>query len=322
MSPDRTDSLDADIDRLYQLPLEKFTAERNALAADLRKAGDRDGAERVKALGKPTVTAWALNQVWWGEQPTFRGMLDAGEELRAAHESLAKGKRVDLREAIDARQQAVDAVVALAVRQLGGDAEVSPEQRHRLAGTSEALASSGVPPGATLGRLTADLQSTGLDVLSALATGKVIGTPVPLGSAPPARPHVVARSASPSAGGRAPAKTVEDRTSEKKAEAARAQAARLSQAKADLASKQASLREAQADAARAASAEKRTRQAHDRAAARVAELEQGLDAAREDEREARRALSEATKAASAAEFTRAQSVRAVDAARRHLDELG
>ena len=47
--------VDAAIDGLYQV--DQFTANRNALASQLRKAGQGDEAERVKALSKPSVTA-------------------------------------------------------------------------------------------------------------------------------------------------------------------------------------------------------------------------------------------------------------------------
>ena len=53
----------ADIDRLYALPREEFTPQRDELAKRLREEGDRDGAAAVKALRKPTIAAWAVNQV-------------------------------------------------------------------------------------------------------------------------------------------------------------------------------------------------------------------------------------------------------------------
>ena len=42
------DELEGRIDELYGLPLERFTAERDALAKELVTAGDREGAARVK----------------------------------------------------------------------------------------------------------------------------------------------------------------------------------------------------------------------------------------------------------------------------------
>jgi hypothetical protein len=79
------DELGAAIDTLYQGPLDGFTAARNELAAARRKAGDREGADRVKALAKPTGTAWAVNQVWWRDRSVMERLLAAGEGQRAAH---------------------------------------------------------------------------------------------------------------------------------------------------------------------------------------------------------------------------------------------
>ena len=51
------------LDALYSEPLETFIAARNALAKALVQAADREGAAVVKALRKPSVAAWALNQL-------------------------------------------------------------------------------------------------------------------------------------------------------------------------------------------------------------------------------------------------------------------
>src|SRR5512142_3207595 len=48
-------------DRLYALPPEQFVAARNEAVAAARKAGDRDTAEAVAALRKPTQAAWLVN---------------------------------------------------------------------------------------------------------------------------------------------------------------------------------------------------------------------------------------------------------------------
>ena len=82
--------VDAAIDGLYHV--DQLTANRNALASQLRKAGQGDEAERVKALSKPSVTAWAVNQAWWRDQPRFQAMLDAGDALREAHIARLRGQ--------------------------------------------------------------------------------------------------------------------------------------------------------------------------------------------------------------------------------------
>src|SRR3954447_8139768 len=55
--------VDEDVDRLYGLPLEEFVAERDALAKRLRADKRREEADAVKSLRKPSVAAWAVNQV-------------------------------------------------------------------------------------------------------------------------------------------------------------------------------------------------------------------------------------------------------------------
>jgi hypothetical protein len=51
---------DEGVDELYSLPIDEFTAARNELSKQLK---DADAARAVKALKKPTVAAWAVNQL-------------------------------------------------------------------------------------------------------------------------------------------------------------------------------------------------------------------------------------------------------------------
>ena len=311
--------VEAAIDRLYQLPIEEFTGTRNQLAADLRKAGDRDAAERVKGITKPSVTAWAVNHAWWTVRPTFTELLDSGEGLRAAQAASLQGKIVDLRGAAEARQQAVDAVVNAAVGALGGPDKVSPPMRQRIAGTCDALATGIVPPGVTLGRLTNDLQPAGIDVLSALMAS------VPAGSEARRTALPGERSGRPTAvpaGSQSTARGTDDkdaRTRQRLEQAERSRAEALAAARAALRDAETALRQADADATRTATAEDRARAECDSASARVTELETELTRAREAEAAARRTLNDAQRATSAADFTRARATRAVDEARRLLD---
>jgi len=54
---------DQHLDELYRQHPEHFVASRNELAKQLRVDGDRDAAERLKKLRRPTTTAWLLNRV-------------------------------------------------------------------------------------------------------------------------------------------------------------------------------------------------------------------------------------------------------------------
>src|SRR3954453_8649308 len=101
------------IRELYGLPLEQFTAERNALAAELRSA-------EVKALRKPSAAAWAVNQLVRAEPELVEALLGAGGELRQAHRQAASGKGAEqLRAAGGAERAAVEALMARAAEVLG-----------------------------------------------------------------------------------------------------------------------------------------------------------------------------------------------------------
>ena len=58
--------LERRIDALYEAPLEEFTALRNELAKELRRSGERDAAEEVGRLRKPTRRGV-------GDQPALTG---------------------------------------------------------------------------------------------------------------------------------------------------------------------------------------------------------------------------------------------------------
>ncbi len=83
--------LEAEIDRLYGLPLDEFVAQRAELAKRLRADGEREAAEQVKGLRKPTLGAWAINQATRHRESERDELLAAGERLRTAHEGLLSG---------------------------------------------------------------------------------------------------------------------------------------------------------------------------------------------------------------------------------------
>lgn len=98
------------LDRLYAAPLEGFVALRTELAAELRKAGDTDGARSVAAAPKPSHTAWALDQVAHHSP----GVLHAMFEARAAAAAIQKrGEADEVRGAVrDYRSRVADVLKA------------------------------------------------------------------------------------------------------------------------------------------------------------------------------------------------------------------
>jgi hypothetical protein len=111
---------DERVARLYGLPLEEFTAERDALAAEMRAEGDTEGAAAVKALRKPTAPAWAVNQLVRAEPDLMEALLGAGGELRQAHRQAASGRgAAQLRAAADAERAAVELLMGRAADAIG-----------------------------------------------------------------------------------------------------------------------------------------------------------------------------------------------------------
>jgi hypothetical protein len=159
-----------EIDALFQAPLADFTSARNALAAKLKKQGDAAAAEGVKALGKPSISAWLANQLYWRQRTAFERLMAAGDRFRTAQAAQLAGKGADLRGSLDARREALADLTKHAadiLRDAGHPA--SPDTMRRMMTTLEALATYGEQPGAPQpGRLTADVDPPGFEALAAL----------------------------------------------------------------------------------------------------------------------------------------------------------
>jgi hypothetical protein len=124
------------VDRLYGLPREDFVRERDALAKQLRAGGRRDEATAVRALGKPTVAAWAANQAVRSQKKSARDLWKAGDQLSGAHDAVlaGKGSGAKLREATERERAAVERLVEAARGLLsasGGDLSEATIERVR-----------------------------------------------------------------------------------------------------------------------------------------------------------------------------------------------
>ncbi|WP_263730664.1 hypothetical protein [Cellulomonas sp. SG140] len=74
---------------LYGLPLEQFTAARDARAKELRRDGDRTVAAEVARLPRPSVAAWAVDLLVRHERDLVEQLVELGAALREAQETLA-----------------------------------------------------------------------------------------------------------------------------------------------------------------------------------------------------------------------------------------
>jgi hypothetical protein len=167
-----------DIDELYGAPLDRFVPARTELAKALRKEGRREEAAEVAALRKPSVAAWAVNQLIRTQGRSVQELFGAGDELRRAHEQAASGRgdAQALRKATQAERAAVDTLMESARGLLTSDGhELSPAVVDRVAETLRAAA---LDPDARAevseGRLERELRHVGLGLL-----GDVGAAPAP-----------------------------------------------------------------------------------------------------------------------------------------------
>ncbi|WP_275558114.1 hypothetical protein [Streptomyces sp. 5-6(2022)] len=112
------DDLDAIADELYALPPADFTATRDERAKDARTAGDRELAERIRRLRRPTKAAWASNLLVRRQPDEAEQVLRLGEALRQAHQDLDGGQ---LRK-LATQQRQVIAALARQARELTAQA--------------------------------------------------------------------------------------------------------------------------------------------------------------------------------------------------------
>ena len=300
-------------DELFRIPLSEFTSARNTLAAKLKKDGDAEESERIKALSKPPVSAWVANQLYWKHRNAFNRLLAAGDEFRKAQAAQLAGKSVDLRGPLDARRETLGELTKLAtevLREAGHPA--SPDVMRRIMTTLEAVATYGDHPGGPpLGRLTADVDPPGFEALAALVpAGTHHRSAAAKGQAPrviPFNQSKPERAARKAADDREDSRRVEQERREQQNEARKAlrDAERaLTEARRDAERARAQMKEA---AARAKTAEKEKASLE----ARLEKLSAAAEAARQAARQVASRAEEAAQAVDDAE-------RAVLAAREQL----
>ena len=125
-------------DELYGLPLDRFIPERGALAKALRGEKRRDEAAAVAALRKPSVAAWAVNQLVRSQSTSVEELFGAGDALRDAQARLLAGTGDGraLRAANERERAAVDELGLAARGLLSSEGrELSPAVVERVAET-------------------------------------------------------------------------------------------------------------------------------------------------------------------------------------------
>ncbi|MEM7151519.1 MAG: hypothetical protein AAF799_01710 [Myxococcota bacterium] len=173
------DEVQSIVEALFRGPRERFVTERNAAAKRLKGLGRSEDATRVKALSKPSVSAAAVNRLWWERRAEFEALLDGGRQMAAAM-STGAGPAQQAAAALGKRR-ALERLIALAeddLRAAGSSASMAVMRK--ISTTLEALAvhilhEGGPRPGC----LSADLEPPGFDLLPTLAAGASMIAPPP-----------------------------------------------------------------------------------------------------------------------------------------------
>ncbi|GAA1874935.1 hypothetical protein [Lapillicoccus jejuensis] len=88
--------LDTAVTQLYGAAPEDFVAARTALAAQVKAGGDAGLAKAVASIRKPTVAAWAVNQLVRQDADEVDALLDLAGRLQSAAEAMDGGALRDL----------------------------------------------------------------------------------------------------------------------------------------------------------------------------------------------------------------------------------
>jgi hypothetical protein len=160
--------LDDQIDDLYQLPLDEFTAARNALAKS-------SGSSEVKKLEKPNLAAWTVNQLYWRDRKAYDEVIKAAERMRTAYKQMLAGKTADVRGAEEIHEEALREAKQAARKLLEEGGHPNPEAvMMPVAETLDAL-----PGGEPPGRLTKPLRRMGFNVLEGVPISAKAGPQKP-----------------------------------------------------------------------------------------------------------------------------------------------
>ena len=154
-------------------PLPEFIEARNTLAARLKKSKRDEDATLVKSLPKPSLTAWAVNQLYWKHRDAYDRLITKSLNFQKLQSSRKPEKTADLRSSLEARRQALTELAELATDLLRDSGyNPSPDNMRRITANLEALSAyATLSGGPQEGRLTRDIDPPGFEALAALSLG-------------------------------------------------------------------------------------------------------------------------------------------------------
>jgi hypothetical protein len=278
-------TLDAACDELYAIDPADFVATRGRLARDARAEGDKELAEEIGHLRRPSVAAWSVNQAARGDAARVARLFASGEALGAAREG------TDIRAAARRRRTLIDELTDASL-EFARTLTPNPEtHRDAIDATWEAASiDAAIQPAVAAGHLDKELPRPSGFGDAAAGTGPS----APVGAA---RPKARTRQAPPP-----------DELAARRARAA------LDRARA-------SLRETEEASVAAERDHDAARAAADDAVRRVADLERALASARDDARDAARAVRDSERRVTRARGSRERAAREVEQAEGAVDDV-
>lgn len=133
--PKKQTGIEGELDTLFELPPERFTAARDELAKRAAIEGRAEDSRAIKAFKRPTVAAWAVNQLVRRRPVEVDELMEAGASLRRAQRKVLSGVRnAEFREASERRRGLVTRLVRMAE-------DILRESGRASAGATEAVRS-------------------------------------------------------------------------------------------------------------------------------------------------------------------------------------
>ena len=129
----------ADGDPLSNVPPDEFVKARDALANQLRAAGDKEGARRIAARRRPSAALWIVNQLGRRARQQVDQLIGSTQQARRAQ---VEGRAGDqLREAMRSQRDAMHRLLDEAEQvAAGAGLALTLEQQRRIQDTLETAA--------------------------------------------------------------------------------------------------------------------------------------------------------------------------------------
>lgn len=293
--------LESVADELYALVPSVFVSNRDRLAQEARRAGDKELASSIARLRRPTVAAWLSNALVRRRPAEISELLAVGDGLRKAQFELSGP---DLRRLSDERRRMISVLVESARNIAGSAGQPVTEQVTRdLEVTLEAAVADSVAGQALVsGRLTTALSFSGF------------------GDAERGHAHVVPSGDVPSSSADGTSKSSQPARKDVNPRARHAERLRR-EAKVALEQVNATLSDLSQEAANKERVAVNAADQHQRLLKRITDLEDRLVAMRASAGQAERHGREARRAAEEAKIRLARARSRADEAKRALDDL-